>query len=90
MHKLLPHTLFLSLCWDCRALSLSFSFFFFFLVVLNNFLVLATRAHWFIRADDDTYINMDNMRLYLSSFDPTKPVWLGRLLYGRGEKDQVS
>eukprot|EP00052_Salpingoeca_macrocollata_P014386 m.113026 g.113026 ORF g.113026 m.113026 type:complete len:125 (-) comp19299_c0_seq5:30-404(-) len=35
---------------------------------------------WFMRADDDSYVNMDNLRSYLDEMDPNEPHYLGRKL----------
>ena len=32
---------------------------------------------WFLKADDDTYVIVENMKYFLSSQDPTKPVFFG-------------
>ena len=34
-------------------------------------------VHWFMRADDDVYINWHNLMLFLRDFDPMKPWYLG-------------
>ena len=35
-------------------------------------------ADWFLKADDDSYVIVENLRLLLSSYSPQKPVYLGR------------
>ncbi|XP_062291457.1 glycoprotein-N-acetylgalactosamine 3-beta-galactosyltransferase 1-like [Scomber scombrus] len=35
-------------------------------------------ADWFIKADDDTFVVMENLRYVLSKYDPEKPLYLGR------------
>ena len=35
-------------------------------------------ADWFLKADDDTYVIMENLRLFLSHYDPQKPQYAGR------------
>eukprot|EP00043_Microstomoeca_roanoka_P019016 m.208477 g.208477 ORF g.208477 m.208477 type:complete len:499 (+) comp16926_c1_seq1:282-1778(+) len=43
---------------------------------------------WFMKADDDTYVMVDNLRKFLSKFDPNKPHFFGRrFLLHRGKKD---
>ncbi|XP_002028359.2 glycoprotein-N-acetylgalactosamine 3-beta-galactosyltransferase 1 [Drosophila persimilis] len=32
---------------------------------------------WYLKADDDTYVIMENMQYLLSAYDPTTPVYLG-------------
>ena len=34
-------------------------------------------ADWFLKADDDTYVIVDNLRRVLRDHDPTKPEYMG-------------
>ena len=36
---------------------------------------------WFLKADDDTYVIMENLRFLLSHFDPAVPGYIGRFLF---------
>lgn len=35
-------------------------------------------AEWFLKADDDTFVVIENLRYVLSKYDPEKPLYLGR------------
>lgn len=34
-------------------------------------------VNWYLKADDDTYVIMENLKLLLCQYDPSKPVYLG-------------
>lgn len=36
------------------------------------------KADWFLKADDDTYVIVENMRKLVSLYDPEKPIYFGR------------
>ncbi|XP_053561498.1 glycoprotein-N-acetylgalactosamine 3-beta-galactosyltransferase 1-A-like [Bombina bombina] len=35
------------------------------------------KAEWFLKADDDTYVAIDNLRFFLSNYTPHQPVYFG-------------
>lgn len=43
--------------------------------VHNHYL---NEADWFMKADDDTYVALDNLRWLLSKYDPERPIYFGR------------
>ncbi|KRY88356.1 Glycoprotein-N-acetylgalactosamine 3-beta-galactosyltransferase 1 [Trichinella pseudospiralis] len=44
---------------------------------------------WFLKADDDTYVIVENLRLLLSSYDADKPHYFGYMLKYNGEPDAL-
>lgn len=44
------------------------------------------KADWFIKADDDTYLAMENLHAYLSQFDTNEPLHFGRLFIAGNNK----
>jgi len=42
--------------------------------------VAAENFDWFLKADDDTFVLVENLRSFLSRMDPNAPVWYGALL----------
>ena len=53
--------------WEKAKLTLQY--------VYDNFI---DEYEWFFKADDDTYVVMENLRDYISTVDPTLPWFLGR------------
>lgn len=39
------------------------------------------QAEWFLKADDDTFVVVENLRLTLSAFNPEEPWYLGRRFF---------
>ena len=46
-------------------------------------LVFSDDADWFLKADDDTYIIMENLKAFLSEHDTSEPLQFGCKLQGR-------
>ncbi|EDQ88129.1 uncharacterized protein MONBRDRAFT_26713 [Monosiga brevicollis MX1] len=45
------------------------------------------RADWFVRADDDTYIVMENLKEYVETMSPDHLVALGRRFFNMGDRN---
>ncbi|RCN53460.1 hypothetical protein ANCCAN_00525 [Ancylostoma caninum] len=38
---------------------------------------ISSQYDWYYKADDDTYVILENLRAYLSTFDPSEPHYIG-------------
>ncbi|BFY98659.1 hypothetical protein BsWGS_01698 [Bradybaena similaris] len=47
-------------------------------------------ADWFLKADDDAYIVVENLRFFLKDYSPEKPVFFGRKFIAPGRKTYMS
>jgi chondroitin sulfate synthase len=45
---------------------------------------------WFMRLDDDVYLNFENLEKFLKKLDPSKPLMIGNAGFGRDPDDYVS
>ncbi|EDQ86385.1 uncharacterized protein MONBRDRAFT_28361 [Monosiga brevicollis MX1] len=46
--------------------------------------------HWFLRAERDTYVLVDNLREKLADQDPEAPISMGRLFHGRYQGENMT
>ncbi|CAD6199651.1 unnamed protein product [Caenorhabditis auriculariae] len=53
------------------------------LALLYVYQNVSSEFDWYFKADDDTYVIVDNLRKYLARFDPEKPYFIGYRLKRR-------
>ncbi|XP_078545064.1 glycoprotein-N-acetylgalactosamine 3-beta-galactosyltransferase 1-B-like [Lissotriton helveticus] len=47
-------------------------------------------ADWFLKADDDTYVIVDNLRFLLANYSPDQPIYLGKRFKPEPKEDYMS
>ena len=41
---------------------------------------LHEKFHWILKADDDTFVIMENLRFFLTNYSPTEPLYFGQIM----------
>lgn len=44
---------------------------------------------WFLRLDDDAYVNIDNLIPFLASVNSSEPLYLGNVGFGKHAEDYL-
>ncbi len=50
-------------------------------------IISSSDADWFLKADDDTYVIVENLKYLLRDYDPESPVYFGRKIWNDEKYD---